>query len=324
MVREADYYTPGEAAKALGVPPIRVFAMLCSGELEGRQDERARWWVPIGAVERAQQRLEVPLSPSDPSEHDDTEGQAAASGEACREGIPPTLQRLSSEAEVAGSEEPAHERGEASVPASPPTSRMNAAEAEEDDHYTVDEAAQILELSPACVRQMLRAGELEGKRREERIEGVLGPWRILQRAVHALKEGHPGVLRAKRRNAGEANVTTTAQLPPEETTENPLLEEASLEEASAETPSEASDLLSESVREVRGKAEALRQELGILEGRLERMEITESALREGLQREKERADRERERAEELRAELERARAPLREEPQELWRRLLRP
>ena len=45
------------------------------------------------------------------------------------------------------------------------------------------------------------------------------------------------------------------------------------------------------------------------EGRLERMEITESPLREGLQREKERADRERERADELRAELERARAP---------------
>ena len=45
------------------------------------------------------------------------------------------------------------------------------------------------------------------------------------------------------------------------------------------------------------------------EGRLERMEITESPLREGLQREKERADRERERADELRTELERARAP---------------
>ena len=60
------------------------------------------------------------------------------------------------------------------------------------------------------------------------------------------------------------------------------------------------------------------------EGRLERMEITESPLREGLQREKERADRERERADELRAELERARAPRREEPQEFWRHLFRP
>jgi Helix-turn-helix domain len=323
MLREADYYTPGEAAKALGIPPIRVFAMLCSGELEGRQDERARWRVPVGVVERARQRLEVPSGPSDPSEHDDAEGRAA-DGEARSEGILPPLQELPSGADMAGSEDTSHEQREASVPASPPTSRINAAGAEGDDHYTVDEAAQILELSPACIRQMLRAGELEGKRREERIEGVLGPWRIPQRAVHALKEGDPGVLRAKRRNAGEADMTTTAQLPPEEATGEPLLEEASLEEASAETPSEASELLSESVREVREKAEALRQELGILEGRLERMEITESALREGLQREKERADRERERADELRAELERARVPRREEPQEFWRRLFRP
>jgi hypothetical protein len=322
-VREADYYTPWEAAKALGIPPIRVFAMLCSGELEGRQDERARWWVPVGAVERARHHLETPSGPSDPSKHDDAEGRPA-NGEARSEGILPSLQGLPSGADVAGSEETGHEQGEASGPASPPISRINEAGAEEDEHYTVDEAAQILELSPACVRQMLRAGELEGKRREERIEGVLGPWRIPQRAVHALKEGHPGVLRAKRRNAGEANVTTTAQLPPDETTEDPLSEEASLEEASAQTPSEASELLSESVQEVREKAEALRQELGILEGRLERMEITESALQEGLQREKERADRERERADELWAELERARAPRREEPQEFWRRLFRP
>src|SRR5215213_5940047 len=27
------------------------------------------------------------------------------------------------------------------------------------DHYNVDEAARLLELSPACVRQMLRAGD---------------------------------------------------------------------------------------------------------------------------------------------------------------------
>ncbi len=77
---------------------------------------------------------------------------------------------------------------------------------EEGDHYyTVDEAARILELSPACVRQMLRAGELEGERREERIEGVLGPWRIPKRPVHTLREREPDVLRAKRRELCEAD-----------------------------------------------------------------------------------------------------------------------
>ena len=86
-------------------------------------------------------------------------------------------------------------------------------------------------------------------------------------------------------------------------------------------PSEASELLSESVREVRERAEVLRKELGLLEGRLEFMEITESALREGLQREKERADREQEKADRLQAELERERARQHGEPQGSWRRL---
>ena len=189
---------------------------------------------------------------------------------------------------------------------------------EEGDHYTVDEAARILELSPACVRQMLRASELEGERREERIEGVLGPWRIPKRAVHTLREEKPDVLRAKRRAVCEADATTTKLPLGEATTAQTPSEEALRGKVSADSPSEASELLSESVREVRERAEALRQELGLLEGRLELMEITESALREGLQREKERADRERERAEGLRAELKAERARRRGEPQEFW------
>jgi excisionase family DNA binding protein len=32
----------------------------------------------------------------------------------------------------------------------------------EEDFYTVDEAARILKLTPGRIRQMLRAGELEG------------------------------------------------------------------------------------------------------------------------------------------------------------------
>jgi hypothetical protein len=193
--------------------------------------------------------------------------------------------------------------------------------AEEVDHYyTVDEAAQILELSPACVRQMLRAGELEGERREERIEGVLGPWRIPKHAVQVLREGDPGVLQSKRRNVCDTDITT-AKLPLGEETADTLSEALPPGEVSADMPSEASELLSESVREVRGKAEVLLKELGLLEGRLELMEITESALQEGLRREKERAERERERADELQAELEAERARQRGEPREFWRRL---
>ena len=204
----------------------------------------------------------------------------------------------------------------------------------EADHYTVDEAARILELSPACVRQMLRAGELEGERREERIEGVLGPWRIPERVVHTLREGEPDVLRAKRRAACDTDATTTSLLPgealPDMLPEAPPGEmskdvpsEVPPDETGEDIPSEASELLSESVREVREKAEALREELGILEGRLEAMEIAEYALKEGLRREKERADRERERADELGAELEAERARGRGDPQETWDWLFR-
>ena len=192
---------------------------------------------------------------------------------------------------------------------------------EDTSQYTVDQAAQILELSPACVRQMLRAGELEGERREERIEGVLGPWRIPERAVHALREGNPDVLRAKRRAVCDTDATTVT-LPPGEAPAD-VLSEASSEEISEDVPSvsedlpsEASELLSESVRMVREKVEALREELGVLEGRLELMEITESALREDLRREKERADREQERADQLHTELETERARRRQDLQE--------
>ena len=31
-----------------------------------------------------------------------------------------------------------------------------------EEHYTADEAARILKLTPGRIRQMLRAGELEG------------------------------------------------------------------------------------------------------------------------------------------------------------------
>jgi hypothetical protein len=50
MAKEADFYSPEEVAKALGIPERRVFGMLCNGELEGHQDEWARWRVPVSAL----------------------------------------------------------------------------------------------------------------------------------------------------------------------------------------------------------------------------------------------------------------------------------
>jgi hypothetical protein len=162
--------------------------------------------------------------------------------------------------------------------------------AREADYYTVDEAARILGMSPARVRQALRARELEGVRREERIEGVLGPWRIPAHAVRAFQE---------RLRAGDAE-TTVALSPDEEATADTL--SASLPgETAANTPSEASELLSEEVGKLREMTKALLGELDRLEGRLEATEVEHFALRETLRREKERS-------EELKAELEAERA----------------
>jgi hypothetical protein len=56
MPREADYYSPGEAARMLGMAELTVLGLLTSGQLEGHQDELARWWIPATAVDEAVRR----------------------------------------------------------------------------------------------------------------------------------------------------------------------------------------------------------------------------------------------------------------------------
>lgn len=53
----------------------------------------------------------------------------------------------------------------------------------EESFYTVDEAARILKLTPGRIRQMLRAGELEGIPPGEAESGGRG-WKIPMHAVH--------------------------------------------------------------------------------------------------------------------------------------------
>ena len=163
----------------------------------------------------------------------------------------------------------------------------------EEDYYTVDEAARILGMSPARVRQTLRSGELEGVRREERIEGVLGPWRIPAPAVRAFLE---------RLKSGD-DEATVALSPGGEATADTLSDapEPASGEITAGTPSEASERLSEEVQELREMARSLLAEIDRVEGRLEATEVEQFALREALRREKERS-------EQLRAELEAERA----------------
>ncbi len=178
--------------------------------------------------------------------------------------------------------------------------------AREADHYTVDEAAGILEVSPARVRQMLRAGQLEGERRGGMIEGVPGPWRIPAGAVRSFQEQRKAAETTTAAPPGEATADTLPT-PSPEATRTQAMPSGSPETPSgglgAETPSGASELLSEGVRDLRERVEALLEDLERLEGRLEAAEVETFVLREALRREKERADRELERAEGLRDQL---------------------
>jgi hypothetical protein len=162
------------------------------------------------------------------------------------------------------------------------------------DHHDVYEAARILGLSPARVRQMLRSGELTGERVEGHAKGIPGPWKVRADSVRALRASQEQTERGERRETGEEAAETVAlgeTLVGEGAAGNPSRRDT------GGTPSEAAELLSESVRGLMEKLEALKRELEQLEGRLEFSEIQEFALQESLRRERERAASEKERAE---------------------------
>ena len=81
----------------LGIPSIRLFGMLASGELEGHQDEWARWRIPVRAIRRAGQDPEPPSGPGGSSE-DDAESRIAEEGDAPSSEEPTqTVEELSEE-----------------------------------------------------------------------------------------------------------------------------------------------------------------------------------------------------------------------------------
>ncbi len=157
----------------------------------------------------------------------------------------------------------------------------------EQDYYDVYEAARVLEIPPARVRKMLRAGELQGERGEPVVEGAPGPWRLPAGAVHAARSV-AGV------SDGEETVAISSGEPVSRSSEV-------LEATADDSPSETSERLSEGVRDLREKAEAVIAGLDALEGRLEAAEMEQLALKEELRRAEERS-------EGLRADLERERA----------------
>ena len=172
--------------------------------------------------------------------------------------------------------------------------------AREADYYTAHETARVLGVSPARVRQMLRAGALQGERGPSRVEGAPGPWLVPASAVRAHQES--------RQAQGAAN---TVAMPRSEISPSG---EPGQGKGKAETPSETSERLSEGVGALRDKTEEVLAELDLLEGRLEAAEVEQLTLRETASREKERAEK-------LQAELDAWRSSGQGEQRSSWRRL---
>lgn len=117
-MKEADFYSAEETAKVLGIPVSRVFGMLCGGELEGFQDEWARWRVPASAVQRVSRDFSLSYEPggsreddaeSRPKEDETLVGDAATTVNS--DGKPPW--KLPSRTDLPSTEETTQDTGEA-------------------------------------------------------------------------------------------------------------------------------------------------------------------------------------------------------------------
>ena len=183
--------------------------------------------------------------------------------------------------------------------------------AREADYYSAHEAARLLGVSPARVRQMLRSGGIEGERGPGVAGGVPGPWRVPASALEAHRRGdrRPGP-EAPQDDAAETVAMPQGFPAPGAADEGPDLPPPG--GGAVDTPSETSERLSEAVGALRTKAEGLLEELDRLEARLEAAEVQEIALREAARKEKERADA-------LRAELDAGGSGGRGERRGRWR-----
>ena len=168
----------------------------------------------------------------------------------------------------------------------PPKQGYLPSMAQEADYYTAHEAARLLGISPARVRQMLRAGELEGERGPELPEGVPGPWRVPSGAVSAYGEAREAL--------EAADADETVALPPQEIAPPKPRDAPGVSSPEGrppeEAPSETSERLSEGMGALRDKIGEILEELDLLESRLEAAEIEHLAVLEAAGREKERAE----------------------------------
>jgi predicted site-specific integrase-resolvase len=150
MPREADFYTPGEAANMLGLTEFTVLGLLTSGQLEGHQDEEARWWIPAAAVDEAVRRSRD----SDPLAGPSTEETIAMEPVSAdpQDSVDTTTQ--SDASDTAGGNE-----------------AEDVADVRGDSGWvTTKVAAEALGVDPRTVRTYINRGELEAKVEREGVE----------------------------------------------------------------------------------------------------------------------------------------------------------
>ena len=150
MPREADFYTPGEAARLLGLTEFTVLGLLTSGRLEGHQDEQARWWIPAAAVDEAVRRSRGADAPVDPSA-EETIAMPPLSPE------PKASEDTTTQPEAGD----AHGGNEADTMADVRGSS---------GWVTIKVAAEALGVDPGTVRTYVSRGDLEAKLEGEGVE----------------------------------------------------------------------------------------------------------------------------------------------------------
>jgi hypothetical protein len=137
----------------------------------------------------------------------------------------------------------------------------------EEEFYSVDQAARILKLTPGRIRQMLRAGELEGVPPEE--GGGRGPgrgWKIPMHAVH--DRDRPG--RVERSSEAPESPERLSELEVEVRT---LRYELGLSRGRLELTEQAESTLREALDRERERADAERERAERLQAELDRARL---------------------------------------------------
>ncbi len=150
MPREADFYTPGEAADLLGLTEFTVLGLLTSGQLEGHQDKEARWLIPAAAVNEAVRRDRGADPLVDPSAEETIAMEAVTPGLG---GGEDTTTHSAEDSALGGktADDPTDIRGSSGW-------------------VTTKVAAEALSVDPRTVRTYISRGELEAKVEGEGVE----------------------------------------------------------------------------------------------------------------------------------------------------------